>query len=88
MTEMELEPDRNRLHDLVRLVWQSARESSAGDGTPVADGTRNTVTDQEIADAGPYSVQQVRDHLTAEQEGLYQLERSGDTVVVVAVQDG
>jgi hypothetical protein len=86
MSEVELEPDRNRLHDLVRLVWQSAQQPSAGDGTPVAAGTRSTVTDQEVADAGPYSVEQVREHLLAEQEGTYVLERDGDAVTVVSVE--
>ena len=75
MAEVELEPDRNRLHDLVRLVWQSA-------------GAPGGVTDQDVADAGPYSVEQVRDHLTSEQEGTYVLERDGDTVRVVSVQAG
>ena len=74
MAEVELEPDRNRLRDLVRLVWQSA-------------GAPRGVTDQDVADAGPYSVEQVRDHLISEQEGTYVLERDGETVRVVSVQD-
>jgi hypothetical protein len=76
MPEVELEPDRNRMHDLVRLVWQSADQSSGG-----------RVTDQDVADAGPYSVEQVREHLTSEQEGTYVLEQDGDTVVVLSVED-
>ena len=75
MAEVELEPDRNRMHELVRLVWQSAQSSGA------------EVTDQDVADAGPYSVDQVRDHLTSEEDGTYVLEQDRDTVVVVSVQD-
>jgi len=82
MSEVELEPDRNRLHDLVRLVWQSAQPSD-GDGS--AEPT--PVTDEDVANAGPYSVEQVRDHLTAEQEGTYVLGRDGETVRVLTVQD-
>jgi len=84
MSEVELEPDRNRLHDLVRLVWESAQQSGSGGGPPAGEPVR--VTDQQVADAGPYSLQQIRDHLTVEQEGTYLLERDGDTVVVAAVQ--
>lgn len=83
--EIELEPDRHRLHDLVRLTWESAQP-----GVDLAVGTEEgprAVTDQEIADAGPYSVQQIRDHLVAEQEGTYSLDRDGDTLSVTAVQE-
>ena len=84
MSEVELEPDRNRLHDLVRLVWESAQPA---DGSTAPAGERVAVTDQEIADAGPYSVEQIRDHLTVEQEGTYLLERAGETIRVAAVQE-
>jgi hypothetical protein len=86
MSEVELEPDRNRLHDLVRLVWQTAQPSEAVDGSAAPTGG-TPVTDQSIADAGPYSVDQVRAHLIAEQEGTYVLDQDGDTVRVLAVRD-
>ena len=83
MSEIELEPDRNRLHDLVRLTWDAAQpgatESSPGSGSV-------PVTDQDVANAGPYSLQQIRSHLTAEQDDTYLLEREGETLSVVGLR--
>ena len=76
MPEMELEPDRNRLHELVRLTWDTAQGSDPGG---VA------VTDQDVADAGPYSLEQIRGHLEAEEGSTYSLERDGDTLRVLSV---
>jgi len=58
---MDLEqagPDRNRLHDLVELKWDEAQVSGSSD--PQA------VTDEQIAQGGPYSVKQIQEHLLAE----------------------
>ena len=89
MSEVEREPDRNRLHDLVRLVWETAQHPGATE-EPVPDTGRDAVavTDADVAAAGPYSVEQVREHLLAEQDGTYTLERDGDTVTVLGVLPG
>jgi hypothetical protein len=76
MPEQELEPDRNRLHDLVRLTWDSAQR----DGEPVA------VEDQQIADAGPYSLEQIREHLLDEQGTTYELGNEGGSLSVLRVR--
>jgi hypothetical protein len=67
-------PDRNRLHDLVKLTWDEAR----------SDGT--TVTDERIAAAGPYSVEQIREHLLAMQGDLYEVSDAGGTLQVTSVR--
>jgi hypothetical protein len=77
---MDLEdvgPDRNRLHDLVKLTWDEAQ----------ASGERRSVTDEQIAEGGPYSVEQVREHLRAEQGDRYVVEeQDGGTLSVQSVQ--
>lgn len=88
MSEIELEPDRNRLHDLVRLTYESAQSTSGVTHLPGNDGQRpGAVKDEDIAAAGPYSLEQIREHLTTEQEGTYVLEREGETLFVVGLQD-
>ncbi|CAA9341562.1 MAG: hypothetical protein AVDCRST_MAG36-1426 [uncultured Nocardioidaceae bacterium] len=91
MSAVELEPDRNRLHDLVRLVWETAQHPGATEEpVPAPDPARGpvAVTDEDVAAAGPYSVEQVREHLLAEQDGTYTLERDGDAVRVLGVLPG
>jgi len=71
-------PDRNRLYDLVKLKWDEAQSS----------GTRaESVSDEQIAEGGPYSVEQIREHLLAEEHDRYVVKRQDDgTVHVLSVQ--
>ncbi len=71
----ETGPDRNRLHDLVRLTFDEARE--AGD---------TSVTDEQVAKAGPYSVEQIREHLQAMRGDLYDVDDDGGTLTVTSVR--
>jgi hypothetical protein len=68
----EVGPDRNRMHDLVRLTWDEA------------GGT--TITDDQVAEAGPYSVEQVREHLRAMQGDLYDVTDDGGSLRVTSVR--
>ena len=71
-------PDRNRLHDLVKLRWDEAQDSGTGEQRPV--------TDEQIAEGGPYSVEQVREHLLDEQDDRYAVEKQDDgTLHVLSV---
>jgi len=78
---MDLEeagPDRNRLHDLVKLKWDEAQASGSSD---------QPVTDEQIAEGGPYSVEQIREHLVAEQDDRYVVQKRDDgTLSVLSVQ--
>ena len=65
-------PDRNRLHDLVRLTFDEAGGS--------------TVTDEQIAGAGPYSVDQIREHLLAMKDDLYDVQDDDGALSVTAVR--
>lgn len=78
--EVELEPDRNRLHELVKLTWDTKQGPAGGEARPV--------TDEEIAAGGPYSVEQIREHLLAEQGDTYVLKRDEETAAlyVLALQ--
>ena len=67
-------PDRNRLHDLVKLTWDEAQP----------DGT--TVTDEQIAAAGPYSLEQIREHLVAMKGDLYEVSDEEGTLRVTSVR--
>jgi len=72
-------PDRNRMYDLVKLKWDEAQVAGSGDRRPV--------TDEQIAEGGPYSDEQVREHLTEEQEGRYVVEKRDDgTLSVLSLQ--
>jgi hypothetical protein len=79
---MDLEdvgPDRNRLHDLVKLTWDEAQTDGSGE--------RRSVTDEQIADGGPYSVEQVREHLRAEEGDRYVVEeQDGGRLSVQSVE--
>jgi len=79
---MDLEeagPDRNRLHDLVKLKWDEAQVSGSSDP--------RTVTDEQIAQGGPYSVKQIQEHLLAEEDDRYVVEKGDDgTLSVLSVQ--
>jgi hypothetical protein len=65
-------PDRNRLHDLVKLTWDEAGGSA--------------VTDEQVAAAGPYSVEQIREHLLAMKGDLYEVSDDGGTLQVTSVR--
>ena len=72
-------PDRNRLHDLVKLKWDEAQVAGSSDDQPV--------TDEQIAEGGPYSVEQIREHLVAEQDDRYVVQKRDDgTLSVLSVQ--
>jgi len=72
-------PDRNRLHDLVRLKWDEAQVAGSSE--------HRAVSDEQIAEGGPYSVDQIREHLDAEQGDLYVLEQRDDgTLLVLSLQ--
>jgi hypothetical protein len=79
---MDLEeagPDRDRLHDLVTLTWDEAQVSGSGD--------RQGVTDEQIAQGGPYSVKQIQEHPLAGQDDRYVVEKRDDgTLSVLSVQ--
>lgn len=68
----EVGPDRNRLHDLVKLTWDEAGGSD--------------VTDDEIAAAGPYSVEQIREHLRSMDGDLYEVTDDAGTLRVTSVR--
>ncbi len=72
-----LGPDRNRLYDLVKLTWDEAQTE---------DEETQPVTAERIAEGGSYSVEQIIEHLLAEQDDTYVLERDADGVRVLAVQ--
>ena len=70
-------PDRNRLHDLVRLVWDEAQVEGQ-DAQPVSVET--------IAEGSPYSVAQVTEYLLAEDEHTFVVEQNDNGMHVLAVQ--
>ena len=70
-------PDRNRLHDLVRLVFDEAQVE--GEDT-------QPVSVERLADGSPYTVEQITEHLLAEQEDTYVLDRDGGGLRVVALR--
>jgi hypothetical protein len=70
-------PDRNRLHDLTKLVWDEAQVEGEDD---------KPVRPEAIAEAGPYSVQQITEHLLAEQEDTYVVKRDEQGIYLLAMQ--
>ena len=70
-------PDRNRLHDLVRLVFDEA-QAEGQDTRPVSV--------EQLAEGGPYTVEQITEHLLAEQEDTYVLEGDGSGLRVLALR--
>lgn len=70
-------PDRNRLHDLVRLVWD---EAQVGGQEP------RPVSVERIAEGSPYSVEQVTEHLLAEEQDTYVVDHGEGGLSVVALQ--
>ena len=66
-------------HQLVTLTWDEAQVSGSGD--PPA------VTDEQIAQGGPYSVKEIQEHLLAGQDDGYVVEKRDDgTLSVLSVQ--
>jgi hypothetical protein len=70
-------PDRNRLHDHVRLVWDEAQVQGE-DAKPV--------TVEQIANGSPYSVEQLTEHLLAEQGDTYVVKRNEEGLYLLALQ--
>ena len=70
-------PDRNRLHDLVKLVWDEAQ---------VEGQEAQPVSVERIAEGSPYSVAQLTEHLLAEDEHTYVVEQNEGGMQVLAVQ--
>jgi hypothetical protein len=71
-------PDPQALAALVDAVWAAAQPAGTTEWHPV--------TDAQIADAGPFALQQVREFLLAKQGGDYVVKRDGDTIFMLAPQ--
>ena len=71
-------PDRNRLHDLVRLRWDEAQVAGSSQ--------QRAVSDEQIAEGGPYSVDQIREHLDAEDDHYVLEQRDDGTLSVLSLQ--
>jgi hypothetical protein len=71
-------PDPATLAELILAVWTEAQPSETTEWHPV--------TDQQFADAGPYTLQQVREFLLAKQGDDYVVKRDGETIYMLAPQ--